>query len=664
MITENRRLAPLGSYTLPVLILTVIQGPDKGRKYELPENEPQLIGRSSEALPMSDNAVSRRHAELTPDEGTWWIRDLHSQNGTYVNGVRIGERTRLRPGDQIRTGQTLFVFGQTETRDAQVVRVVGPTRIDASIERTMPSRSPGMNLPGGNEDSVILAVPEPRLAAMDHLRVMYKLTSLLTSKVTDRHELLKGVLDLVFSEFRADRGCIMMQEMGGGPSVGPGHGPGHASSHGSGDGIGLAEEGPSERSSRSRAGGGSAGKEPKLTPEVVKYREAPLSQDEATIHVSRTILQHVVTKGEGVLSSNAMSDPRFAKGDSVQRFHIRSAVCSPIKLRDRTYGAIYIDSSIANYTFTQDQLALLNAIGQHTGLAIANAELYAQKLQSERLAAIGETVATLSHSIKNILQGLRGGADVVEMGLKKDDLKIAKGGWGILQRNLHRIISLTMNMLAFSRQRRVEVELTPLGPLIQECAALLHSACVTKQVAMIVDVDPDMPPVPVDAPLLHQAMMNLLTNAVEAVEAGEGAVTVKTVYKPSPTAGLTKGGSAAGVVVNLPLEVRSVVEISVIDNGPGIPASKQPWVFEPFNTTKGVKGTGLGLAVAKRIAEEHGGRITLESNEGRGGSGGGGGGATFRIVLPVDGQGALDPSATATSREKAGDANLGDDPKR
>jgi hypothetical protein len=86
-----------------VLILTVIQGPDKGRKFELPANEPQLIGRSTEALPLNDNTISRRHAELTPDEGLWFIRDLNSQNGTYVNGVRIAERTKLRLGDQVRS---------------------------------------------------------------------------------------------------------------------------------------------------------------------------------------------------------------------------------------------------------------------------------------------------------------------------------------------------------------------------------------------------------------------------------------------------------------------------------------------------------------------------------------------------------------------------------
>jgi len=571
-----------------VLVLSVIQGPDKGRKFELPDHEPQLIGRSSEALPLDDNAISRRHAELTPDDGAWWIRDLSSQNGTYLNGVRLTDRTRLRPGDQVRVGQTVLVFGMIPGRPPDAVRVVGPGRLEASIERTLPSYSLAERglIAGGsnNDDSVILAEPEPRLAAMDHLRIIYRLTSMLSERVLERSELLEGVMDLVFSEFHPQRGCIVLVEAG------------------------------------------AADGQPAYTPLAVRYANAPMDAEEAKIHVSRTILHHAVTKNEGVLSSNAMNDPRFASGDSVQRLTIRSAICSPVRFREKTYGAIYIDSSVANFTFTSEQLALMNAIGQHAGLALANAELYQQKLQSERLAAIGETVATLSHSIKNILQGLRGGADVVEMGLKKEDLKIARGGWPILERNLARIIGLTMNMLAFSRQRQLEISLTQVGPILEDCQQLLETQLQSKQVALIIDVDPETPPVPLDGVLVHQALMNLLGNAVEAAPPGDGAVTVRVVYRPGLPAEEDDPPRPARV------------EISVIDNGPGIPASKLRWVFEPFHTTKGLRGTGLGLAVAKRVAEQHGGAVTVESVEGKG--------ATFRMILPAEGHHLADPSAT------------------
>lgn len=558
-----------------MLVLTVIQGPDKGRRFELPDDQPQLIGRSSEALPLTDNTVSRRHAELTPDDGVWWIRDLQSQNGTYVNGVRITERTRLKPGDQVRAGATLMVFGQVDpARPDELVRLVGPDLLEADIEHALVS----------NEDSVVLAEPEPRAAAVGHLRVIYRLTTIITQPAS-RQELLSRVLDLVMAEFKPERGVILL---------------------------------------------GGAGPDDPPRPAAVRSRTPRRDRDDDQIAVSSTILSHVLRTAEGVLCTNAMNDPRFAAGDSVHRFHIRSAICSPIRFGPRTFGAIYIDSSIANYTFTAEQLALMNAIGQHTGLALANADAYAQKLQTERLAAVGETVAQLSHAIKNILQGLRGGADVVEMGLKKDDLKIARGGWEILKRNLDRIVSLTLNMLAFSRQRAVEPELTPLAPLIEECAQLLQGQAATRGVALIVDTDADIPPVPLDAPLIHQALMNLLTNAVEAAPQGRGVVTVRAVYYPSNAR--APGSPPA-------------VEIAVKDNGPGIPPDSLHRIFEPFHTTKGTRGTGLGLAVTKRVVEEHGGRIRVESTPGQG--------ATFRVFLPADTSKVFDPSETAHTRPLA-----------
>lgn len=570
-----------------MLVLTVIQGPDKGRTFELPDNEPQLIGRSSEALPITDTTVSRRHAELTPDEGQWWLRDLSSQNGTFVNGVRIEQRTRLVAGDQIRVGATLLVYGTTRDADPGLIRLLKPDQLDATVERVIPS----------SEDSVMLAeapvaTAEARSAAVEHLRVLYRLTQLLSSRVMDRKQLLTAVLDLVFEQFRPERGFVV--------PVGPDDNP---------------------------------------APEVVKYRSPPRGSDEARFNVSRSILQHALSRGEGVLSQNAMSDQRFAGHDSVQRLNIRSAMCSPIKLRDRTFGAIYIDSSLAAAAFTPGQLALLNAIGLHTGMALANMELVASQVRGQRLAAAGETVATLSHSIKNILQGLRGGADVVELGLKKDDLQIAKGGWNILKRNIDRIMALTLNMLTYSRQRTIEPEVTRLGALIEDCAQLLQGSCEARQVALLVDVDPELPPVLLDPNLMHQALMNLMTNAVEAVEAKRGVVTVRVLYHPVP--------AAAPPGARLDSFPGPTVQVSIMDNGPGVPSDKRGWIFEPFNSTKGARGTGLGLAVAKRIVEEHQGVLRLDPASGRG--------AAFSIVLPVDRPAGFDPSQTDANKPHAGD---------
>ncbi|MEX0876707.1 MAG: ATP-binding protein [Phycisphaerales bacterium] len=557
--------------------LTVIEGPDKGKGFQLPTDQPQLIGRSTEALPITDNTVSRRHAELTPDGDVWYLRDLESQNGTIVNGVAIRDRIRLEPGDEIRVGATIFLFGDpNQSRKRPSVLITDEDHdLETEIEERITTSSDSYI---GADDA---EEPESTVAAVDHLRVIYTLTAL-TARIMNNRELLEAVMDLVFNEFRPERGVIMVQ--------------------------GASEDEP-------------------MVPGVIRYAAPARPDEDQTIHVSRTILS-AATMGDGILTTNAMTDPWFVSGDSVQQYQIRSAICSPILFGDHVFGAIYIDSSTQNHAFVKEQLELLNAIGQHTGLALANAEEHLKRVNSERMAAIGETVASLSHSIKNILQGLRGGADVVEIGLHKNDLAIAKNGWGILRRNLDRIAALTMNMLAFGRKLQLELELTHLNRIAEDCAQLLEKPCQEKNIALLVDADAEMPPIMVDPGLIHQALMNLLTNAIEAVPADTGAVTVRVAFnesRPDP--------AKPGVML------RPAATITVIDNGPGVEQDKLAWIFEPFNTTKGLKGTGLGLAVTKRIVYEHKGRIRLESTPGKG--------ASFKMILPADLDAMLDPSATS-----------------
>jgi len=535
-----------------LLVLSVIKGVDKGRRYELPDDEPQLIGRSSEAMDTSDQTISRRHAELTPDNGKWYIRDLQSSNGTFVNGVRVTtERRLLRPGDQIRTGASLFVFGEDAAKPKRdSIRMVRRSEIDINIESTAAS----------NDDSMIMAVPDPGEAAEFQLRVIYELTALIGS-ITDKQELLERVMDVVFEYFKADRGFILLQD----------------------------------------------DPDAAVEPVLIRHR-TPIDQkakDTGPINVSRTIVRYVMKKSVGVLSSNAMTDKRFSTGDSVQAYGIRSTMCVPIKFKDTLYGVIHLDSKVANYTYTEDQLLLLTAIGVQTGVALSNARLYDNRLKDERLAAVGQTVASLSHSIKNILQGMRGGADVVELGLRKNNMELTRGGWEIVARNVERTYELVMNMLAYSKQRKPELELVNLDQLLAEVAALVQKQFDTKNVALLIDVGQDMPPVPIDSGGIHQSMLNLLNNALDAVQPETGVVSVRCEYD---------GGNDR-------------VKISVTDNGEGMTPATLARLFEPFHSTKGLRGTGLGLVVTRKIISEHGGVVSVESVRQRG--------TTFTILLPV-----------------------------
>ena len=543
------------------MILTALQGPDKGRRFEVPDDEPQMIGRSSESLPLTDQTISRRHAELTPDDGRWYIRDLNSANGTFVNGVRVAGRRMLQPGDQIRIGTTLLVFGSDEPQSAtmKTLRSAKRAEMDINVERTLAS----------NDDSMIMAVPEPNQAAVFQLRVIYELTALIGS-ITDKQQLFDRVMDLIFEYFQADRGFILLRSGQGEPE-----------------------------------------------PVVLRFRhDPPRGEQRQAATVSRTIVRYVMQKRVGVLSSNAMNDQRFASGDSVQSYGIRSAICVPIKFKDRIYGVIHIDSQIANYTYTEDQLTLLTAIGVQTGLALANAQQYEARLTSERLAAVGQTVASLSHSIKNILQGMRGGADVVELGLRKQNMPLVKNGWEIVARNLDRIYELMLNMLAFSKQRKPELELTNLPLVLADAASMVRKHYENKKVALILDFAQDLPPVPIDPSGIHQAVLNLLNNALDAVEPEAGVVSLRCDFEAS----------------------KQRLKISVSDNGEGMTPSTQERLFEPFHSTKGMRGTGLGLVVTKKIVDEHAGNIHVDSTPGQG--------TTITLDLPADAAGAAHSADT------------------
>ncbi len=521
--------------------LIVLQGPDKGRTLRTAD-EVVVVGRGREQMPLTDQTISRRHAELRHDEAGWLLCDLKSANGTYVNGVRVVKPVRLKHGDQIRVGSTLMVYTGDESVQQfsgaaipsdLVTLDAGSPSLDSSVVASVPS----------NEDSVVLAAPETA-NAVKAWNAMRELSDVIgTLMPTDR--LLARVLDIIFEEVETDRGVIFVRD------------------EATGD----------------------------LLPEVVRYRgQRPEGgADAESIIASRTIINHVVGSREGVLCSNAVTDKRFQSGKSVQNLGMRSVICAPIAARDQILGVIHLDCPVTRHTYSEYELRLITAIGYQTGLAIENARLVQQHMQQERLAAAGETVAYLSHYIKNLLQGMRSGADVLRMGLDKQELPLAAQGWKIVERNLDRSYNLMTNMLAFSKRREPRLEPLQVNRIVEEVVELVQKQADAKHVVLLTEVGDDVPPVPLDYDGIHQVILNIVTNAIDAVDANTGVITVRTRFEP---------------------EARAVI-LSVADNGPGVPEDLRDKVFEPFRSTKGHGGTGLGLAVARKIVREMGGQIKL-----------------------------------------------------
>jgi len=376
------------------------------------------LGRDhSNPIRLHDTEVSRRHAEVRQVDDAFRIVDLGSANGTYVNGQPV-EQSSLRSGDRLQLGQTVMLFNEgSSAADRDMA-----ARVDV-LSRTHPDdRSAILRSISAEEGSRVLQAPDATGGWLKdrllNLSVMYRATQAI-SHVLEIDALLPQILELVFESINADRGAILLKDEAG-----------------------------------------------HLVPKAVRWRGAASDPDER-MTISRTIVDHVLEQGQGVITCDAPADKRFGPAQSIVDFGIREAICVPVQGRHATLGVIYADVRAASgflpalqpgkeatrSRFSQDHLMLMVAIGHQAGLAIENTVFYQAKLQAERLAAVGQTIATLSHHIKNILQGIRGGSYLIDMGLNEKDEAIVRRGWTIVEKNQTKIYNLVMDMLSFSKDR-------------------------------------------------------------------------------------------------------------------------------------------------------------------------------------------------------------------
>jgi signal transduction histidine kinase len=220
--------------------------------------------------------------------------------------------------------------------------------------------------------------------------------------------------------------------------------------------------------------------------------------------------------------------------------------------------------------------------------------------RSERLAALGQLSAGLAHELRNPLGTIRASAEM----LKKDvaaENEVASELADFISTEVDRTNSLVTRFLEFARPLELRPQVTDLTEVIDRAVAQLQLNSSASQVTVYKNYSPDIPPFPLDAELMERVIYNLLLNAAEATP-HEGAITVKT--RPAD-------GS---------------VEISVIDRGSGIDPKQLENIFNPFFTTK-PEGVGLGLAIVSKIIDEHGGKMAVESELGKG--------SVFRMYLPA-----------------------------
>jgi signal transduction histidine kinase len=231
-----------------------------------------------------------------------------------------------------------------------------------------------------------------------------------------------------------------------------------------------------------------------------------------------------------------------------------------------------------------------------------------QLIEAERLAAVGETVAGLSHTIKNIAGGLDGGMFVLEKGIELQDAEYLDQGWELVRGNVDRIKALSLDLLNFAKTDRLEYRLADPQTPAREVVELMASRARELGLALTLNVESGLTRTRMDPLGIHQCLLNLVTNAIDACVEAEA-------LEREPRIDVSVQSTADGGIC-----------YRVTDSCGGMDEAVQARLFQRFFTTKGERGTGIGLMLTRTIVQRHNGTLEVSSQPGQG--------SCFSINLP------------------------------
>jgi len=221
-----------------------------------------------------------------------------------------------------------------------------------------------------------------------------------------------------------------------------------------------------------------------------------------------------------------------------------------------------------------------------------------KEVQKE-LVTVGQSFALLTHDIKNMLEGLEGGAYVVDEGIKDQDFELTAKGWQIVRKNVAEISRVTQNVLYSSKKRTPKFQAVKPSDVAHQAVELFHEKASTLEIQFISQLNPSLPPSTMDSTSIVRMLSNLIWNALEACD--------KDDRKPSHS-----------VIVRADYFDKKHFMFEIEDNAEGMDEATQENLFKEFYSTKGDNGTGLGLLVVDRIVRNHRGKIEILSKPGTG----------------------------------------------
>jgi signal transduction histidine kinase len=338
--------------------------------------------------------------------------------------------------------------------------------------------------------------------------------------------------------------------------------------------------------------------------------EGPAAQAAKAVSVppDAGICGHVAQTGRPLIVNDAQNDPRLYRAvDQATSVITRNLLCAPISSAQRLWGVLELINKTGGDGFDDHDLHLSEAVAAQTALALENAHLHGEIVRKERMAAVGQTVSGLAHCIKNILNGIRSGSVMVDRAMDQRDLDRAAEGWQTVQRNNEMLGTLVLDMLALARDSKPHPFPTDVNDLAEQVCGLMKGRAAEKRASVTCVPALGLPEIELDPTHFYRCLLNLVTNAVDAC--GEaGRVRVR-VFR-------AKG--------------RDRCSVSVTDDGEGISEENRRKLFAEFFTTKGGRGTGLGLPVTRKLIGEMGGTLTFHSVPGRG--------TRFVFTVPISAQ--------------------------
>lgn len=335
-------------------------------------------------------------------------------------------------------------------------------------------------------------------------------------------------------------------------------------------------------------------------PRTVGSAHAPQSDPNLNT-ASQAILAAVLVDGQSILLDRAGYKTPFAADPQLQRFNIVSVLCVPMSASGRRLGVIYADARSPR-PWNQGDLAVLELAADLLALQWDHQRLSRQTQDNLAMAEAGLAAQKMSHAVKNILQMVCGAGEVIDFALKNKHLDRLQRSWDILQPNLQRMKKFTLDMLDYSRPRPFEFAPADPAALIAAVAESFTAVCQSRKIRLELGLDAAPKSVTLDSARVTEMLRNLILYALDRIGPQPGSIRIN--CRPSPN--------------------NSAVEILVSDSGPAVDSTPADDIFAPYEPDRDQLSTGLGLAIARRIAQTHNGSIVLDSAD-----------KTFRATLPL-----------------------------